>query len=309
MCIRDRNQAEIARDLGKEGTKWYAGAITTVTGGQGMDKLVSATGASGATAAIVDMTLTVTEKQPLDLLGKNVECAITSRATETAIVDPAKETLTPARSKSILRDSISRGISSQEEVENAADSLGAKIADDNKDDLGTSKGYDGSRRVAIPQKVHVQDAGEVKNEGAVKVRDIGRSDVLVTTRDTAPDIVTGVDLGDDVVELEMTPLVKLERGCAPIDIVFCIDVTGSMWDDIAEVVSSATGMLLSVAMRTDNYRIGFVLFRDIEVDSVPFERMPFSSDRQQILANIGVLPGKVHGGGDWPESVLSLIHI
>lgn len=304
-----QNQANIANDLGKEGVKWYAGAVTTVTGGQGMDKLAKAAGLSSEGAAVVDMVLTVSEKQPLDLLGSHVETAITSKSKETTTVDPPKETKTPSQAISTLKDAVSKGAPKQEEVEDAADSLGQKMAEDNADTLGTSDGVDGSKRVGIPEKVHLQDAGEVKNEESIEVPDIGESDVLVKSEDTAPDIVSGVDLGDEDLELDMTPLDELDRSSVPVDIVFCVDVTGSMSDDIAEVVSSATGMLMSVALRTDNYRMGFVCFRDIEVDSPAFERMPMSNDYNQVIANIGALPSLVSGGGDWPESVYEGLYI
>jgi hypothetical protein len=304
-----QNQANIANDLGKEGVKWYAGAVTTVTGGQGMDKLAKAAGLSSEGAAVVDMVLTVSEKQPLDQLGSHIETAITSKSKETTTVDAPNEHKTPSQAKSTLENAISEGTSKQEDVENAADSLGQRMAEDHADTLGTSEGMDGSKRVGIPEKVHVQDAGEVNNEESIDVPDIGESDVLVKSEDTAPDIISGVDLGEEDLELDMTPLDELERSSVPVDIVFCVDVTGSMSDDIAEVVSSATGMLMSVALRTDDYRMGFVCFRDIEVDSPAFERMPLSDDYNQIMANIGTLPSKVSGGGDWPESVYEGLYI
>ena len=85
-----------------------------------------------------------------------------------------------------------------------------------------------------------------------------------------------------------------------LDLIFVIDLTGSMSDDIEEVQKSAADMVDYVAENIPDYRIAIVGYRDFG-ESKMFEDYPFSSDKEDILDNIDDL--NVYGGGDWPEAV------
>jgi hypothetical protein len=95
-----------------------------------------------------------------------------------------------------------------------------------------------------------------------------------------------------------------------LDLVFTIDVTGSMWDDIDAVKASATDIVNAIADSGADYRIGLVTYRDYPVfpygdpgDWPSRIDLNFSTDRATI---VGAINGLVVGGGaDWPESVYS----
>ncbi len=86
---------------------------------------------------------------------------------------------------------------------------------------------------------------------------------------------------------------------AGLDLIFVIDLTGSMWDDIDEVKSQASAIVDEVA-EVSGYRIAIVGYRDLP-DPVTFEDFPFSRDKEEILENINSLT--TSGGGDIPEAV------
>ena len=89
-----------------------------------------------------------------------------------------------------------------------------------------------------------------------------------------------------------------------IDLVFCIDTTGSMDDDIQQVKDQAAMIINTLAAQTSDFRIGLVGFRDFGSDPPDdpiFQDYPFTSDVNAIIANINSLTAD--GGGDDPEAV------
>lgn len=89
-----------------------------------------------------------------------------------------------------------------------------------------------------------------------------------------------------------------------IDLVFCIDTTGSMGDDIDEVKDQARMIINTLASQTSDFRIGVIGFKDI--GSVPeddpiFLDFPFTNNVDTIINNINAL--NADGGGDDPEAV------
>jgi len=91
------------------------------------------------------------------------------------------------------------------------------------------------------------------------------------------------------------------------DVVFCIDVTSSMEDDIASVKASAAAIVDKLAAKDPGFRVGIVAYRDWPAEGDPpmFEDYRFSSDRDTIIGNINSL--SVAGGGDDPEAVLEAL--
>lgn len=86
---------------------------------------------------------------------------------------------------------------------------------------------------------------------------------------------------------------------ANLDLIFVIDLTGSMWDDIEEVQEQASAIVDEVS-EVSGSRIAIVGYRDLP-DTVTFEDYPFSRNKEEILANIDSLT--TSGGGDTPEAV------
>ena len=92
-----------------------------------------------------------------------------------------------------------------------------------------------------------------------------------------------------------------------LDLVFVIDVTGSMDDDIAGVKAAASNIVNTVAERNPDYRVAIVAFRDWNDSEgyAMFEDFPFTSDQGTIIANINSL--SVGGGDDTPEAVFEAL--
>jgi hypothetical protein len=92
-----------------------------------------------------------------------------------------------------------------------------------------------------------------------------------------------------------------------LDLIFCIDVTGSMEDDIASVKAAASDIVNAIAAKNDDYRVAIVAYRDWD-DSMGypmFEDYAFSGDRSAVIANINRL--SVGGGDDTPEAVFEAL--
>ncbi len=87
---------------------------------------------------------------------------------------------------------------------------------------------------------------------------------------------------------------------AKLDLIFCIDVTGSMVDDIAEVKTAASDIVDNIMGGVPDSRVAIVGYRDFG-DATMFEDYSFSSVKSTIIGNINSL--SVSGGDDWPEAV------
>lgn len=99
---------------------------------------------------------------------------------------------------------------------------------------------------------------------------------------------------------------------AGLDLIFVIDTTGSMWDDIANVKAAATEIVNTIDSEIDDYRVAVVDYRDFSTypyggsGDYPYHVMlPFSTDKTSV---IGAIQGLSIGwGADWPESVYSAL--
>ncbi|MEU7872843.1 vWA domain-containing protein [Dactylosporangium sp. NPDC049140] len=109
----------------------------------------------------------------------------------------------------------------------------------------------------------------------------------------------------------------LTQDLKKVDLVFAIDTTGSMSPYIASAVANANTVLDKLSghgpnSRITDYRIGLVDYKDVDstIPSCPPDTdastdLRFTSTRADIVAALGTLPGKVGGGCDTPEDVLS----
>lgn len=113
-----------------------------------------------------------------------------------------------------------------------------------------------------------------------------------------------VDAGLDKCPSAVTPSAVTS---AALDLIFCIDVTGSMEDDIASVKAAASNIVNTVSAKNEDYRVAIIAYRDWD-DSMGlpmFEDYAFSTDKSVIIANINSL--SVGGGDDEPEAVLEAL--
>jgi hypothetical protein len=115
--------------------------------------------------------------------------------------------------------------------------------------------------------------------------------------------------------VELTCLRSLLRG-EPVtntsnllDLIFVIDTTGSMGDDIDEVKRNALAILERITASEADWRIGIVTYRDHpgyggdSGDYPSYVDLDFSTNPSQIQSAINAI--EVNGGGDTPESVYS----
>ncbi|MHC4405388.1 MAG: PKD domain-containing protein, partial [Planctomycetota bacterium] len=97
-----------------------------------------------------------------------------------------------------------------------------------------------------------------------------------------------------------------------LDLIFCIDTTGSMGDDIAAVKSASVDIINEIADSIPDYRIAVVDYRDFPVwpygggGDYPYHDVrSFTSDKTAAISGIQSL--SLGWGADWPESVYSAL--
>lgn len=95
-----------------------------------------------------------------------------------------------------------------------------------------------------------------------------------------------------------------------LDVVFLVDTTGSMWDDIANVQASARAILDAISAGGRDFRVAVADYKDHPVfphgepEDYPYRAvLVFTNDRAAITGAINSLSAS--GGWDWPESVFS----
>jgi Mg-chelatase subunit ChlD len=107
--------------------------------------------------------------------------------------------------------------------------------------------------------------------------------------------------------LDKCPAAKSATATSGLDLIFCIDVTGSMEDDIAGVKAAASDIVNTIAAKSKDYRVAIIAYRDWnDSKGLPmFEDYAFSSSKDTIIANINRL--SVDGGDDTPEAVFEAL--
>jgi Mg-chelatase subunit ChlD len=90
-----------------------------------------------------------------------------------------------------------------------------------------------------------------------------------------------------------------------LDIVICLDTTGSMKTHIDAVRSQLISILQEIIAETASFRIGMVLFRDYNEEYLT-RPIPFTGDFKLFQRNLNAIrPGH---GGDIPEAVYEALH-
>lgn len=116
--------------------------------------------------------------------------------------------------------------------------------------------------------------------------------------------------GDDPYQLAANQ--NLWRAEQPLDLVFVIDTTSSMSDDIAAVKAASTDIINSIDSKVTDYRIALVDYRDFPVspyggsgDYPAMTRLAFTADKTAAISAINAL--SLGWGADWQESVYSAL--
>ena len=213
-----QTQVEIAVELGEGGVNMYAGAITTVTGGQGVSQLGQAVGLSETGAAIVDLGVSAAGYQPLDVLGKHVSVVASSKEKKEQIIDKPESEIEEDTAIAIIEKAAEDNLDevTLDEFGNALDTIATEIADKYKLDLETVD-YDDYKLVKIPLKYHLQTIEDLENAELIKIPDLGLSDFLISSDDTVPDVIEDIDtsenpnIGLDWEDLDDADPVNLEQ--------------------------------------------------------------------------------------------------
>jgi hypothetical protein len=118
-------------------------------------------------------------------------------------------------------------------------------------------------------------------------------------------------------ELGNRMILAITQDVPKVDVVFAIDTTGSMSPYISDAVDAANQIVDELSgrgpdQRLTDFRIGLVDYKDVDSqdpgcppDYDAETDLPFSTAGSDITSALGTLPGKVGGGCDIPEDVLS----
>ena len=97
-----------------------------------------------------------------------------------------------------------------------------------------------------------------------------------------------------------------------LDLVFCIDTTSSMFDDIDAVKAAARQITNSIAAKFSDFRIAVVDYKDFdepnfgEPTDYPYRTvLGFTTNTNEVVAALNSLTAS--GGADWPESVYTAL--
>jgi len=94
----------------------------------------------------------------------------------------------------------------------------------------------------------------------------------------------------------------IREGSGGVDLIFVIDTTDSMKDDIAEAKASALAIVGELFSVSASPRIALVAFRDFsDTDTYVTKPFPFTHSKKKAVGYINALT--VGGGGDIPEAV------
>jgi len=97
---------------------------------------------------------------------------------------------------------------------------------------------------------------------------------------------------------------KKEAGKS-VDIVLCLDTTGSMRPYIDEVRKMLIPMMKETIAEFSDWRIGMVLFKDY-FDEYLNKVIPFTKDFSLFQRNLNGI--RVRGGGDIPEAIYEALY-
>ncbi|MDR0442320.1 MAG: VWA domain-containing protein [Treponema sp.] len=110
--------------------------------------------------------------------------------------------------------------------------------------------------------------------------------------------------GTDDLTDKIRDTLQKERG-RYIDIVICLDTTGSMKKYIDPVREKLIPMLRDITGSFPSFRIGMVLYKDYHEDYLT-KIVPFTDDFAKFQKELDAI--RVRGGGDIPEAVYEALH-
>ena len=145
------------------------------------------------------------------------------------------------------------------------------------------------------QVVPEEDRGHFSREAALSFADIAR--------DGGGDFVFASS-PDELIEM-IERILRQEAGRS-VDIVICLDTTGSMGPHIDGARRMLIPMLREIIAEFTSYRLGLVLYRDYPPDLYITRVIPFTTDFNLFQRNLNA--AVAWGGGDIPEAVYEALY-
>ena len=100
----------------------------------------------------------------------------------------------------------------------------------------------------------------------------------------------------------------------PVDVVFAIDATGSMWDDIERLQKELVPTLTDSLKERTDVQLGLLFYRDFTDNfkyiNLPVQIMPFTKDENYFFQKLNTMkiPKGTGLGGDIPEAVYEALY-
>lgn len=177
--------ANSATKLGSVAVKTTVGLSVTATGGQGIDKITTAVGASENAAAAIDLTVSIAGKQPLDQL----TIAVESKETTNQTVSAPK--LSESEAKAVLKEAQKGNAKDMQKVGDALTTIMNKVART----LPNAKvNADGSVTAPMAKQAHIQTVAKSNDGDTIKVPEMGESNAIVLAKDKVPEVIKDLDL-------------------------------------------------------------------------------------------------------------------
>ncbi|MBO5607950.1 MAG: VWA domain-containing protein [Treponema sp.] len=113
--------------------------------------------------------------------------------------------------------------------------------------------------------------------------------------------------GPSTLPEDLKSLLSKMKVNAQLDVVFAIDTTGSMQDDLESLRKRWIPSLAEQAKEFGSVRFGLLLYRDYfdnyNYDGLPVKIFPFTSSVEELSANLDTIVIRGNEGGDVPEAV------
>lgn len=149
-----------------------------------------------------------------------------------------------------------------------------------------------------------------KKEKVLNLQDNYNPEANITFRELSPVVV--YSKGPETIIQDILEVLKEIKNKENCDIVFAIDATGSMKDDIDEVKKNLVPLLKDEFKNAKNVRFGLLFYRDygdtFSYKNLPVKFFDFTDDENLFIKNLNSI--KIIGieGGDIPEAVYEAIY-
>lgn len=207
---------ETSVELGKTAVTTTVGAATTVTGGQGIDKLAQAAGLSSKAAATVDLAVSAANAQPLDILANSLTVNANSNTTTPVTIPKSQSSMTVDQAKDLMKNVSGKGLDSvknPQDLIDAANVLASDMAKMYPDQFKPVTNADGSTTVQMPDKTHIMNVDNPVNNQTLKIPDLGLSDVLISLQNYVPELIKNLNLSSSPnVGIEHVEADKMDSG-------------------------------------------------------------------------------------------------